>query len=262
MRTEMSLGLAALLSVGMLSTASAAVVIQDNFDTPHDYSTKNVTGTIWDGVMFNDGTHGTQNTVVTQANASITNAGQLTLQSRQGSWDGAQDDGFFLYRNVAGDFVASVEIISANTGSYHDLGIMARVADVGLAGPGEDWVAARYFQNDGGVILRSTNDGVSTNTTTQKLLNKFFKLERSGDTFTFTSASNASFTSNVTTASVERPDMHGLPLQVGLWQATFSDLEGVAVFDNFQLTLVPEPSVAALGLAGMGFAAMRRRRSS
>jgi regulation of enolase protein 1 (concanavalin A-like superfamily) len=252
-------GLATLVCAGVVSTASAAFVVTDDFNTSHDYSGKNVTGTIWDGVMINDGTHATQNAVVTTANANTSNAGQLTLVSHSGSWEHAEDDGFFLFRNVSGDFTATIQVISVNQTNWHDTGLMARVADVSLAGPGEDYVAARYFPNANGNILRSTDDGNSPARTQNTPLRAFLKLERVGNVFTYTAASNAAFTANVSTDSVTRNDLDGLPLQVGIWQATFSTNVGTAVFDNFSLTYVPEPSTVVLSLAGLACVGLRRR---
>lgn len=260
MRTKACVfGLAALLSAGLCGSVSA-ITVQDNFDSDHDYSGKNVTGTIWDGVMINDGTHATQDAVVTLANANVTNPGRLTIQSSNGNWEHATDDGFFLYKNVAGDFVAMVQVISADKVNYHDLGLMARVADVSAAGEGEDYVAARYYRNGEVMALRSTDNGSSPVRPEMGSLRPFLKLERNGNVFTFTAAADANFTVDVLTDSVTRPDLDGLPLQVGIFQATFSGNVGTAVLDNFSLTYVPEPSAAAFGVAGLTGVTLRRPR--
>ena len=238
-----------------------AGTVADNFDIAKDYSTKNVAGTIWDGVMFNDGPIGGQNGTLLLANATITNAGRLTLSSSNGSWENNDADGFLLYRNVSGDFTATVQVTSANNPSFHDMGLMARVANAADAGAGEDYVAGRYFAFGNATSLRSVNNGATTNTDVPTL-HAFLKLERVGDLFTYTRADDSAFLLNVVTSSVSRTDLAGLPLQVGIWQATFNGNVGTATFDNFSLTAdsivtaaVPEPS-SIISMVLVGFVAL------
>lgn len=245
-----------LISCTACFTAHGATVT-DDFSANHDYSGRNVAGTIWDGVMFNSGFSGPQNATMLAANANTSNAGRLTLQTSSGDWDGAGDDGVFLYRNVSGDFTMAVDVISATVVNYHDLGLMARVANEADAGPGQDLVAGRYFAAGTANNLRSVDNSVETNSDAAGLL-PFLMLSRTGNVFTYTRANDSAFTSGVITHSVTRNDLDGLSLQVGIWQATFTGSPAIAVFDNFSLTTVPEPAVAAL--AGMGMLAFLKRR--
>lgn len=242
---------------GLTGGAAAAATISDDFSGSHDYSGKNVAGTIWDGVMINDGFSGTQNTTVGAANSNTSNAGRLTLTTANGDWGGSTADGFFLYLTVSGDFTATIDLVSASVVNYHDLGLMARAADEADGGAGEDYVAGRYFAAGGSNNLRSVDSDVETNYDAAGL-RSYLSLSRSGNVFTYVRASDSGFTTGVVTSSVTRDDLDGLPLQVGIWQATFTGSQATAVFDNFTLTTVPEPSV--IGLGGMGALVLLRRR--
>jgi len=231
------------------SNASAGV-ITDDFNTSHDYSGGNVTGTIWDGIRYKEG-----NVSSVVANANTTTAGQLHLASANGAWSGGDNDGLLLYKNVTGDFVARVEVTSANAISHHDMGLVARVANDGDAGAGEDWVAIRHFARDSKNGYRNTDNGGSTGPY-NLTYHSFLELERSGDDFILRhDADGLGAYTDITT--ITRTDMNGLAVQVGIWQATFSGTVGTATFDNF--SLVPEPATMSL-LALGGLAVLRRRR--
>jgi len=246
------------LSAGLTGAAAAATTLTDGFDTSHDYSGGSTAGTIWDGVMFNSGFNGGGASLGT-ANSNGTHAGALTVTSTNGNWENGGDNGFLLYINVAGNFVATVNMVSATTAAYNDMGIMARAAGYADGGDGEDYVAGRYFAAGGTSSLRNTDDDSTENLGEVGGVRPFLKLERVGDVFTYTRATDAAFTQNVLVTSVTRSDLNGQPLQVGLWEATFSSTPGTAVFDNFSLTTVPEPSGVVL-VAGSGLLALLRRR--
>lgn len=240
----------------------AIEVYTDNFDTSHDYSGGNVSGTIWNGVLFNSGFVGTQNATLVTANANTTNAGQLTVTSQNAGWDGNSDNGFALYRNVTGDFEATVQVTGATIADYNDMGLMARVANSADAGAGEDYVLLRYFAGFGYMSTRNVNDNVQTDADFSGGLRQFTKLKRTGDVFTLTVATDAAFTQGISTSSITRNDFAGLALQVGIWQAGFTSTQNTARFDNFSLSVVPEPSgmcLGALGLAALSFMTKRRK---
>jgi hypothetical protein len=250
------LGLALLLGIAV-SQANAAI-ITDHFDSSHDYLADGVSGTIWNGLFV-----GTAN--VSTANANITNAGLLTLQSSNGYWEGT-GTGLLLYLNVSGDFIATVYVAGADTGPYNDMGLMARVAS---PASGEDYVAARYFAAYGMNSWRSTNDGGGSNSDATGI-QPWLELRRSGDTFYFDRSNDGISFSPIGSGSVDRPDLHGLALQVGIWQATFDpSYSGAGQFDSFNLqtfpaeTGVPEPATLCLmGLGGAVLAFFRRRRAA
>lgn len=226
----------------------------DNFDASHNYSGGNVSGTIWNGMLLNSGFVGTQNATLITADANITNAGQFTVTMQNGGWDANSDNGFALYRNVTGDFVATVQVTGATIQDYNDLGLMARVANSADAGVGEDYLLLRYFAAFGYMGTRSVNDNVQDDFGFAGGMRPYLKLQRFGNILTCTMANDSAFTQNILTRSVTRDDFAGLPLQVGIWNAGFTSTVNTARLDNFRLSVVPEPS--SLYLAVLGFAAV------
>ena len=214
---------------------AGAGVVSDNFEASHNYLTNGVAGTIWDGFFYNGGADGTQNCVVTEAAAT---GGSLKLVTQNGNWDVAQDDGALLYINVDGDFSAEVYIKNANVINWHDMGLMARVANDADAGAGRDYVSIRYFAAQQYNGIRSTDNSVSPASIHYNAGNPhpYLKLERSGNVFSLYTKPGAA-DSWTLMESVVRDDMAGLPLQVGIWQATFSSNTGTVEFDNFSLTV-------------------------
>ncbi len=206
-------------------------IYTDTFDTDHDYSTGDVTGTVWSGAMYNGGIDATQNTVVTTAAAS---SGVLNLASKEGNWEDAADDGLLLYINVAADldFTADVYVSDYTYVAYHDVGLMARVAP----GTAENYVMARHFGNwDVNNALRSVVGNSTTNINGTGDLMPYMQLQKSGSLFTIrASADGVTYTDM---GSFDRTDLAGEALQVGIFQATFSDNEGQVEFDDFSLSV-------------------------
>jgi regulation of enolase protein 1 (concanavalin A-like superfamily) len=248
--------LALALLLGIAVSPANAAIITDYFDLNHDYLA-GVTGTAWDGLF-----QGTAN--VSVANANITNAGLLTLQSANGYWEG-NGTGLLLYINVSGDFIATLHVAGADTGPYNDMGLMARVPS---PVSGEDWVATRYFAASGINAWRSTNNDSTDNDNALGPIQPWIQLERWGDTFYFGRSNDGTGFEPI--GQLDRPDMNGLTLQVGIWQATFDpSYSGAGQFDSFNLqtfpaeTGVPEPATLCLvALGGAVLAFFRRRRAA
>ena len=231
------------LAVSLVTAMNASgAFISDSFGVAHDYLGSGATGTVWDGFFYNLYAGG--NATVFTADANASNAGRLTFRSTYGNWENGDDDGILLYRTVAGDFDAMVQIIDMNTVSWHDAGIMARVADLADAGAGEDWVAVKHFASANSNGHRSTDNGAGI-TVEAGTAQPWLRLTRTGDTFTSYRSTDGVTWSQISAST--RTDMSGLAVQVGLWQATFSGNEGVAQLDNFSLRL---PNAWSLGTGG------------
>ncbi len=220
---------------------AVADLVTDDFNAAHDFSAGDVAGTVWDGFFYNvvGG-----NAVVSAADAGTSNAGRLTFRSAYGNWENGDNDGILLYRTVAGDFDAMLQVVSMNVTAWHDGGLMARVAAMNDAGAGEDWVAVKHFANSNQTGHRNTDNGSSSSVAVSSA-KPWLRLARVGNTFTSYWSTNGTGWTQLSAST--RTDMVGVAVQVGIWHATFSANEGVAQFDNFSLRL---PAVWNAGMGG------------
>jgi len=248
--------LAVLLALALLlaSRPLLAVTLSDSFDASHDYASGNVTGTIWSGVL-NTGK-------LLSGVANTSSPGQLAwVVDSNAGWENGLANSPTLYRLVSGDFSVSVQVTSISYVPYADGGIIVRAPNLGDAGPGEDYVALRYYA--GGFNATRNTDGGITGNTNYAALDPWLRVDRQGNIFRFFTKPTESSTWQLRDAIV-RSDLGPLStLQVGLWFGTFSSYSGTVTFDNFQLTAVPEPSgllLLSLGLVGLVVAGSRRIR--
>lgn len=212
----------------------------DTFDTPHDYLSQGAAGTGWDGFV-GLGPDETANAI----DANQTRKGQLYLESAFNSryqefWHPL---GPFLYKIVEGDFVATVRI-SDYAGSpdepveWNNCGLMARNVEDADAGEGEDWVSNDYFPLAGqGNTVRLANDDIRSEPFRNGLgwgAYTHLRLQRRGNAFHFFASPDGK---TWTKLHVPEPrwDFNGLPVQVGVFQAVYSENVGYAAFDDFQL---------------------------
>jgi len=228
------------LALAFGASKAVAGTITDDFNTSHDYSGGNVTGTIWDGIRYNEG-----NIASVVADANTSNAGELTLASENGGWEAAQNDGLLLYVNVDGDFVTEVQATSTTSGNYNGVGLMARLADPSADGDaGEDWLFVSYSTKFNNNRWRNINNSVQTDAYAGAPPQQFIQLERSGDDFIFRRKASA-VDSWAAFHTETRADLNGLPLQVGIWQGNFTAGVQSGTLDNFSLTAasIPEPAM-------------------
>jgi hypothetical protein len=280
-KCKLLLALFGLLTVQM---AVKAGTIINNFDNGFDYLASGVPGTMWDGVYLGSGdifggNDGGDAGFTLQANETA-NPGYLTIQDNLTDWSGTSDDGFFLYKVVAGDFDVSVENVepfdNSDPANNHMGGLMARAFPT--SGPhwsapfngGENWQDVfRFMQfsidediryatngadNDGYIIV----PGVDTDTN----VNRFFRITRVGDVFSFYTKTNQPDAWTLH-GSLTRGDLAGVPIQVGLADATFGDGTGggtVAApqtfYTDFELTgtnvvAAPTPPADPTGLTSV-----------
>ena len=231
--------IAAILCMGGVTQAE---VFSDNFDTAHDYLTQGTEGTGWDGFIGKGA-----NQTVNALNASTARPGALYIESANSIWEGAFSPmGPFLYKAIAGDFVATVRVTdfpglagSASPRTEHcDAFLMARVADIAAAGPGEDFVCMHYFPTWVGNMRRQVDDGVETEgPSTGDGFNcaKYLQLERAGNVFTCRRSMDGIVWTPVGDP-ITRDDMDGLPVQVGLAHAMYSGNTGYVAFDDFSIS--------------------------
>jgi len=235
-----------------VESSQAQVTYADNFTTSANYLTTGVAGTIWDGVYFGSGefdnTSGGEASTV-QCDANISAAGALTLQTTGTGWEGTDDDGFFLFKIVPGDFSVVVEVNTPfNNAAYNTAGLQVRAfASNGNAyGGSENFISwTRFDEYNFANYLRNNVDGGVAQINPGDYPNGAYwlRIDRvQGTNFNFYQRTNAAspwklktFPAPVSGTTLTRADFAGLPLQVGIMHATFAGQLGVS-FSHFSIT--------------------------
>jgi regulation of enolase protein 1 (concanavalin A-like superfamily) len=209
----------------------------DKFDVARDFLSQGASGTIWDGVL------GKAEESAPEAIAA--RDGVLRLQSKGTVWDGGKPLGAFLFKVVPGDFVVQVKVVdyagleTRKVPGNNDGGLMVRVPNVNDAGPGEDLVQLNFFPiwNQGNMV--TTLDGGRLQKGNQLAWNahRFLQIIRQGNLFYFRTSSDGTTWKHMPGSPVEREDMAGLPLQVGLYHASYGGESSHVAFSDFQLTV-------------------------
>lgn len=252
----------ALFCAGLAWTAQAGS-ITNNFTSTDDYVANGVVGTMWDGVYLgfgdlpggNNGGDGNGSTPIANATSF---PGFLTVESTGTSWAGAGDDGFYLWKIVYGDFDVAVKNANPyeNPG-YHFAGLLVRAyttngpawgAPFGANGTNaENWLnitrfnefsigdQVRYASNANDIQISAPFNSGSTNYNTETNDDRYFRITRVGDTFSFYDKTNQS-DAWVLETNIVRPDLDGLPMQVGIEDATFSSATPTTFFTDFELS--------------------------
>jgi hypothetical protein len=236
--------------------------ITNNFTSGADFVANGVVGTMWDGVYLgfgdvpggNNGGDGNGSALI--ANEQI--SGYLTVQSTDSSWAGAGDDGFYLWKIVAGDFDVSVENVPPYDNSpYHFGGLLVRAYTTngpdwgrpfGANGTNsENWLnitrfnefsigdQVRYATNANDIQISAPYNSGTTNYDSETNDTRFFRITRAGDTFSFYDKTNQS-DAWVLETNISRPDLHGIPMQVGIEDATFGSAAPVTYWTDFELS--------------------------
>jgi hypothetical protein len=200
-----------------------------------------------------------------QCNANLSSAGRLTLQTTGTAWEAADDDGFFCFKVIPGDFSAVVRIVTPfNNAAYNTAGLQARAFSNGgnAFGGKENYVSwtrfdqytyPNYLRNEVNGVVQQINPGGYPNTA------YWLRMDRVGNNFRFYQRTNSadawrivSFPSPVNGTNLARADFAGQPLQVGLIHATFFNQLGVQ-FSDFSLTAsnlnLASPPSPATGLS-------------
>src|SRR5215471_11962208 len=183
MRTKLtSTTLGIVFSVAILGSSLQAGSITNNFDVPHNFLTTGVLGdTNWDGVYLGFGdipggnAGGSGNGATLAADANVSFPSFLTIQTTGSDWSDVGDDGFFLWKLVAGDFDVSVESAAIwNNVGFNFAGLMARAYNPNNSGSpfsltstnaSENWVSLFRFQEFGLNEVREAINGSNTELT-------------------------------------------------------------------------------------------------
>src|ERR1017187_2966734 len=235
----------------------------DNFSASHDYLTNGLPGSTWDGL--NDrpgdvpgGNDGGDTMFTTIADANITSNNVLTVSAGGTTWEGASDDGFYMFKYMPGDFQAIVHVDLLAHGAYQFAGLMARAANAN-GGPfnGSENYVANWFFDQFGVITSSretvngTYQGANDYNGTTPLNTRWLLLQRvNGTNFYCYNKANLSdpWILPANGSLVEPTLSNGVPVQVGLAPTTYQPNPSELVrFDSFVLDgsgLIAVPPVA------------------
>jgi len=249
-----------LLALGATTIAARAQTTNsDHFNVSVDYLANGVAGTIWDGVYFgagefaNTGTGGGGAGATLQCDANLSSANTLTIQSSGTAWEGADDDGFFLFKVVRGGFSASVHVVSPyNNANYNTAGLQVRACSAGgnPLGGSEDYVSLTRFDQYGfnnylrnevnGVVTQIDTDTASHNSSRVVPSNNdyWLRIDWNSSTTTFNfyeSNTGVTWWPITNSPTLVRADFAGQQLQVGIMHATFNGLLGVQ-FTDFSFT--------------------------
>jgi hypothetical protein len=235
----------------------------DEFNVAQDYVANRTTGSQWDGVYLNQGDipetgfAGTGSTM-----AAVAGGGVLSVTNQSGGWAGAQNDGFFLFKYVPGDFQAAVHCLDFQIAAYQEVGLLARAystgtntTDVGApfgrglnpTNSAEYWMGFTKFDefNIGTYARRNLNNneeqftqqptgpgGSGTPSPDNWLL-----IIRQGTNFTFFQRDTNTEPWRLTPSGVTlgAPVLAGQPMQVGIQQTPYTANELYGIYEHFML---------------------------
>lgn len=257
-------------SCALVSQLGAQVTFTDNFNTPVNYQTNGVAGTVWDGIYLATGDFANPTSVgasagsVSVANADVSYPGALTIASLQTDWENTADDGVFLFKVITGNFDMSVQVIGpTDAGAFNLPGLMVRAFGTnGSPAPNNAensvlWTRFEYLNHVN--MLKNNVNGAKTDTilgAAAPNTNYWLRMTRVGNVFTLYEKGSAPAAWN-NVGTVTRADFSGVPLQVGLEHSDYAGgATRTAQYANFSLTVsnmgpfaaTPQPP-AALNLS-------------
>lgn len=244
----------AIAAMFVVSSQAFAAVYIDDFSADHDYSSGDVQGTIWSGVL------NYQN--ASSLNSGISNNGQLTIGfdgSVGAGWDSSLHNAPFLYLQVDGDFLATVHVSEASAAPFSNVGLLAIGDTTNFVMTGQNF----YFGNYNSRVQIAGVDSDVQNSS-GFTAGSFLRLERVGNVYTSSFSTDGISYTTLTTYTAASGPLAGESIMVGLSYQNYAAVPQVATFDNFEIVTVPEPSTYALMALGVAFSliAARRRRVS
>ena len=243
----MSVAVCLLTLLAATPIARAQTVTNTFANSTIDLVTNGVIGSGFDGadLAFGDvpgaNNGGAGNGATLAANTALF-PGFLSVQTINSAWGqgGTGDDGFFAFNIVDGDFTLSVEVAQPYDNQANVFsGIMARAISDGTGGPfdptgtnaTENWEGITVFQQYGiTTMAEEMTNGTSDQFVSSSALDTslygiltesiYLQVQRTGDTFVMSdSADGVTWTPEHTNS---RPDLHGVAMQVGIEESTFT----------------------------------------
>ena len=219
------------------ASATAAAQFQqlaDKFDAARDFLAQGADGTLWSGFL------GKADDSAPEVIAA--KDGVLRLQSKGTVWDGGRPLGAFLFKLVPGDFVVEATVADyaglaeRKAPGNNDGGLMVRVPK--SAGRGERLLQLNFFPiwNQGNMVTvldggrSQKGNGLAWNA------HRHLQILRQGGLFYFRTSADGEHWQDMPGSPVERKDMAGVPLQVGLYHASYGGDSSFITFSSFRLT--------------------------
>jgi len=239
------------------AVAGRAQTVTNTFTNPNlDFVNNGIIGTGFTGVDLNSGDipggSGGGTTPVANSGAVLGDPGSgfLFVQNLDGGFAGAEDDGFYSFSIVWGDFDAYLDVTAPfNNENYVFAGLLARAVSDGTGQPynptgtnaSENWVNITRFEEFGiPTQVRYASNAADTQITVTNLYGTtdgtsadvFLRINRTGDVFSF--YDSASYGGPWTLErTIARPDLHGAAMQVGIEEGSFTANEPTITFADF-----------------------------
>src|SRR5580658_932064 len=236
--------LAVCLLVATVTTRAQTVT--NTFTNPNlDFVNSGIIGSGFDGVDLNSGDiphgSGAGKTLVANSGAVLGDPGSgfLFVENPVGGFAGAEDDGFFSFNIVWGDFDAYLDVTAPfNVGAYTFAGLLARAISDGTGQPynptgtnaSENWVNITRFEEFGiPTQVRYASNALDNQITVTNLYGPvdndssdvFLRINRTGDVFSFYDSANYGGPWTLE-RTIARPDLHGAAMQVGIEVGSFA----------------------------------------
>jgi len=183
-------------------------------------------GTSWDGFLG-------------KADSITQQAGVLKMTSHNSTWDGSKETGPFAYQLIKGDFVAEVELADmiglAQKKAYgaNETGLMVKAANGNQ----------KFVQNGimpgwgvGNIITSFDSENrKQTNNLSGWSFYRHLQIQKLGNTFFLRGSNDGKHWLELPGSPMKRPDLENVPLQVGVYHASYGEAAGYGTFRNFKL---------------------------
>lgn len=214
-------------------------VYSDEFQKNHDFLAAGTDGTIWDGYIGGGTQHAASNFKIHSSQ------GFLHLSSASTKWDGGKPQGPFLYKLVKGDFSIRARVDDlrglkdGGSPGTNEAGIMVRM----FSPEGDSLKGEHLVQN--GVLLGWNVGNLVTDlkgTARPQFSNglgknfyRFLQIMKEGSMFYMQGSRDGKVWYELPGSPLSRPDLDGKTLQIGLYQASFSDASGYTKFGKVEI---------------------------
>jgi len=206
----------------------------DKFEASRNFIAQGTDGTLYSGFLGKADDSSPE--------AITAKDGILRLQSKGTVWDGGRPLGPFLFKLVASDFVAEATVAdyaglaARKVPGNNDGGLMVRVPK--SAGRGEHLLQLNFFPiwNQGNMVTvldggrSQKGNGLAWNA------HRHLQIIRQGGLFYFRTSADGERWQDMPGSPVERKDMANIPLQVGLYHASYGGDSSFITFSDFKLT--------------------------